>query len=112
MKMLARHRREELICQQNLASSSSSEEDTDQLQPPPVRRKPVGRKKASPQKRGMTLALTSGVFAALAGTFGKLAINQAETISVCEQVSNYQFKFSTHDAFVLCENVSSRKSRK
>lgn len=57
LKMMARHRRE-MIGQQNL-TSSSSDDDTDQV--PTVRRKPIVRKKTSPQKRGMTLALTSGV---------------------------------------------------
>jgi hypothetical protein len=103
MKMMARHRREQIALISG-SSSSSSDEDTDhQIQIP--RRKPISKKKTSPQKRGMTLALTSGVFAAFAGSFGKIAMNQTETISICEYVSNSHLNFSSNDAFIMCENV-------
>lgn len=45
------------------------------------------------------------MFAAFAGTFGKLAMNQDETVSICEHISNSHLNFSTHDALMMCEKV-------
>lgn len=55
-------------------------------------------------KKGMTLALTSGVFAALAGTCGKFAMNHAETLWFCEHLTNVHFGYSRQQSYVLCEN--------
>lgn len=99
MKMLARQRRE---MQMKSSSSSSSDEDNNEA---PVRPKRQIKKKTSPQKKGMTFALTSGVFAAFAGSFGKLAMNQTETILLCEQISNSHLNFSTQESYLMCDKV-------
>jgi len=86
------------------SSSSPSEEDRDGLPsppPPPVRRrKPPGRNKKSswPQKRGLGLALSSGVLAAFAGTFGKLAMDEEEAVDVCDRFGHYLIRLSPSSA--------------
>lgn len=57
-------------------------------------------------RKGMSLALTSGVFAALAGTFGKFAMNQTETLWFCEQVTNIHLNYTRQQSYVVCDKVS------
>lgn len=57
-------------------------------------------------RKGMSLALTSGVFAALAGTFGKFAMNQTETLWFCEQVASVHLNYTRQQSYVVCDKVS------
>jgi multidrug transporter EmrE-like cation transporter len=104
-KMLTRQRREMEVMEQ-LSTSSSEEEDEST---PPIaapRRQRWLRRKSSIQKRGITLALTSGLLAALAGTFGKLAVNGGETAALCEQVASVHMNYSSEEAFIICDKTS------
>jgi len=52
-------------------------------------------------RKGLSLALTSGVLAALAGTFGKLAMTESDSLWVCESISGYFF-MDRRDSLSLC----------
>jgi len=84
-------------------TSSSSEDEGPPISTRPRVRPP--RKTTSPKRKGVTLALTSGVFASFAGTFAKFAINQTETLLACEHISSTHFLYSPHESYVFCDKV-------
>jgi len=56
--------------------------------------------------KGMTFALTSGILACIAGTFGKFAMTQSETAWHCENVcTSPYFKLSSIEAYTFCDEV-------
>lgn len=86
-------------------SDTSTDTDEDNV----VRAKKERQSKlhsGSTGKKGMSLALTSGVFAALAGTCGKFAMNQTETLWFCEQVASDHMNYTRQQSYVVCDKVS------
>ena len=59
----------------------------------------------SPRK-GLTMALTSGIFASLAGTFGKFAMTQSETVWMCEVLSESFSGYLPSHNYIFCSQVS------
>jgi len=57
-------------------------------------------------RKGLSLALTSGVLACLAGTFGKLAMTESDTLWACESVCESSFSLSRQDAIHICAQGS------
>ncbi|CAG7659324.1 unnamed protein product [Allacma fusca] len=57
-------------------------------------------------RRGLTLALTSGVFASLAGTFGKFAMTSSETVWMCEVLSEMYSGYLPSHNYMFCSEAA------
>ncbi|CAL8069549.1 unnamed protein product [Orchesella dallaii] len=64
------------------------------------------RSKSISARKGMSLALTSGVFAALGGTCGKFAMNQTETLWFCEEISSVHLNYTRQQSYVMCDKAA------
>jgi len=57
-------------------------------------------------KKGLSYALTSGVFASIAGTFGKFAMTRSETVWYCENICISPYvSLAGDDASAFCDRV-------
>jgi len=56
-------------------------------------------------RKGVTFAMWSGALAALAGTFGKFAMNNNEILELCENMAFRVSLDSREESYLFCNRV-------